>query len=268
MSAMNRSSGHVGISACALAWSFPLLLTVYTPLAAFGHGWATESSATSSIFPAAGVALAGLVLGGVRLWPAISLGTLIALQLVGTPHPAWVELAFALGNGLGAASGALALCRLGFDPALGRLRDAAALLAGTAVAAAPAAAVGAAALVLAGGSPPAAAQAGVAWWHGDAAGMMAVAPLLLAWAHGGPLPREARWWLHLAACLTVTALLAWLAFSVVGRSWVLAPHLLVPLSWAALAFGPRGAAAAASASAAIRRSRATRSSPSAIAVAT
>src|SRR4028119_499730 len=44
------------------------LTAIYFVLTVLGLQWATLNGAASPVFPAAGVALAGLVLGGIRLW--------------------------------------------------------------------------------------------------------------------------------------------------------------------------------------------------------
>lgn len=60
------------------------LFMVYTAFAAVGLYWSAYGI-VSPAWPAAGIALAGLILGGLRLWPAIFLGRLAAGIVVGTP---------------------------------------------------------------------------------------------------------------------------------------------------------------------------------------
>lgn len=51
----------------------------YFLLAAWGLRWATFRGAVSPVFPAAGAALAALLLGGLRLWPAVFVGSMATL---------------------------------------------------------------------------------------------------------------------------------------------------------------------------------------------
>jgi len=70
---------------------------------------------------------AALVLGGVRLWPAVALGAL--LTNTGTGVPAETVALITLGNTLEAVVGARLLARYGFRPTLERVRDVLALVA-------------------------------------------------------------------------------------------------------------------------------------------
>ncbi|HEX8912723.1 MAG TPA: hypothetical protein VF796_10225, partial [Humisphaera sp.] len=64
------------------------LFVAYYSLAAVGLRWGTVHAMASPVFPAAGVALAGLLLGGPRLWPAVFAGTVAALYTTGRPWAA------------------------------------------------------------------------------------------------------------------------------------------------------------------------------------
>ena len=72
----------------------------YTAFACIGLNWAQVMGAGSPVWPASGVAIAGLLLGGLRLWPAIFLGRLAAGWLSGSEQPFWAELLLALANTL------------------------------------------------------------------------------------------------------------------------------------------------------------------------
>ena len=60
----------------------------YFVLALLGLRWAAVSGAASPVFPAAGLALAGLLLLGPRAWPAIFVGRLAAAFVEGS-SPTW-----------------------------------------------------------------------------------------------------------------------------------------------------------------------------------
>ncbi|WP_437751818.1 PAS domain S-box protein [Sorangium sp. So ce1389] len=221
------------------------LFASYFLLAVLGLRWATAGRAASPAFPAAGVALAGLLLGGPRLWPAVFAGTMAAFLLEAPSLPLWAKAALASGNTLAALSGAWALRRARLRPALTRLTD----VLGVSAAALGTSAVSATAgtFALAGALDQGSRQALVAWldrWAGDVTGVIVVAPLVLSWARGEPVGRARGRWLHLALCTAAASALAWLSFgpesSRMIRPWVTFPAL----TWAALTWGVRGATAA------------------------
>lgn len=78
-------------------------------------------TAPAVIQPAAGIALAGLVLLGIRMWPAVFIGSLVNV-LLGT-SPFIVMAGSVLGHTLHAVVGAYILERIGFDPVFRRVRD-------------------------------------------------------------------------------------------------------------------------------------------------
>ncbi|HEX2569309.1 MAG TPA: PAS domain S-box protein [Polyangia bacterium] len=224
----------------ALGWALGYLV-----LSAVGLRWAPLGGAASPMYPAAGVALAGLVLGGLRLWPAVFLGRMAAFLVDSSSLPLWVQVAIAGGNTLAAVAGAMALERVGLNPSLPRLRDMLALIAAALGASALAATAGASALT--GTLGHGLGRAGVTWlhwWTSDVIGILLVTPLVLSWARGEPEGRGLGWWLHLTLSAGVAIAMAWLVFgptaSPLLRSWLIFPALI----WAALASGVRGASAA------------------------
>lgn len=138
------------------------------------------------LWPPTGIAVAGLLVFGLRVWPGVALGAFLANVAIG-PTPLTV-LAIVVGNTLAPVGSYLLLRRAGFHNELDRLRDALALvflgaLGGMLISAT----VGSSGLVLSGALP-----AGdfwptwSVWWTGDAMGVLVVAPFLL-------VLREARW---------------------------------------------------------------------------
>jgi signal transduction histidine kinase len=166
-----------------------------------------------------------------------------------TPGVPWpVAAAMALGNTAEAFLGAALLRRSGFEPGMRRVTDVLRLvvLAGM-IATLTSAAVGTVSLRL-GQVIPAGRLLDTArvWWIGDLMGVLIITPLLLSARElVGARPRRRR--------LAEALLLSMLLFSVsvlafrgaarpVGTSYI-GPHTLFPfLLWAALRFGPRGAA--------------------------
>jgi signal transduction histidine kinase len=200
------------------------------------------------VWPPTGVALAALLLLGLRCWPGVLLGALAAnATTAGTPLAAAVLIAG--GNTLAGVAGAVGLRRLWrFDPAIRSWRDLRALLLFGVLATPLLSASNGTMQVLAFGMAGAAALADVwrIWYSGDALGILVVAPFLLVLgARGiGRLPSRRRVEgavlaaATLAACLLVfgqrpaaTSLGAGLAFTVF-------PLVL----WAAVRYGVAGAA--------------------------
>jgi len=181
-----------------------LLATVYAGVAKLGLMMDAVSGFATLVWPPSGIALAALVLWGSRLWPAIAIGAL--LTNVGAAAPIPVAGAIALGNTLEALLGAYGLRRLGFRPSLDRLRDVLALVSVAAILSTiVSATIGVASLRLAGiVGPDVSALAWRAWWLGDMAGVLVVAPLVLAWSAARRVPRDARRLAEAAALALLT----------------------------------------------------------------
>ncbi|MEO8089543.1 MAG: PAS domain S-box protein, partial [Gemmatimonadales bacterium] len=213
----------------------------YVIAAQIGFSVATLHPVVASVWPPAGLALAVLLLFGLRLWPGIFAGALIANALMGLPAAA--TIAIASGNTMAAVCGAYALRRLGFQPSVSRVRDALGLL-GLGALCAPviAATIGTLSLHLIAGVP---ADRSVAlwynWWSGDALGVMLVTPLLLAWGHG-PLPQLTGRAVAEAALLGTGLLAASVLLMRIPHGYEYAVFPLV--GWAAIRGGLRGASAA------------------------
>ncbi|MGW3659183.1 MASE1 domain-containing protein [Streptomyces sp. NPDC005151] len=196
------------------------------------------------LWPPTGIALAGLLVFGLRVWPGIAIGAFLANVSIGPT--ALTVLVIMVGNTLAPVCSYLMLRRAGFHNDLDRLRDALALvfigaLGGMLISAT----MGSSVLVLSGAVP-----AGdfwptwSVWWTGDAMGVLVVAPFLL-------VLREARWprgvalrrWAEAAALLLGTLAVTLLA---TGSSSASLLFLVFPfLIWAAFRFERAGAASCA-----------------------
>lgn len=221
---------------------FVLLAASYWLAAVVGLQWTVIPGAGSAVWPASGIAFAGLILGGARLWPAIVVGRFLAAVAVGSPQPWWADLWLALSTALGGLVAVLWIRRIGgLDPTIGHLRDAARLIliggVGGALVSGPMAIAG----LWAAGAPAARLPGTLAAWSlGFAVGVVVVAPAILAWSGKRSRVLTPRAWVHLAVCLGCTALLVSLVFlqppGGALRTW----HVLPVLIWAALAFSVRG----------------------------
>jgi integral membrane sensor domain MASE1 len=199
------------------------------------------SGQVTPLWPPTGIALAGLLVFGLRVWPGIAIGAFFVNVCIGPT--ALAALVIMAGNTLAPVCSYLMLRRAGFHNDLDRLRDALALvfigaLGGMLISAT----VGSSVLVVSGAVP-----AGdfwptwSVWWSGDAMGVLVVAPFLL-------VLREARWprgvafrrWGEAAALLLGTLAVTLLATSSSSASLL---FLVFPfLIWAAFRFERAGAA--------------------------
>ncbi len=158
-----------------------VVAAAYYGTARLGIKLSVAHGVITPVWAPAGIALAALILGGLRLWPAIAIGAFAANATTG----AHVDVAafIAVGNTVGPVVGAYLLRRAGFRPSLERDRDVVLLTVIGVFAATLSATNGTTALWVA--SAPAASPYGPAWrlwWLGDAMGILLVTPVLLVWA--------------------------------------------------------------------------------------
>ncbi len=195
------------------------------------------------VWPPSGVALVALLIGGIRLWPGLAIGT--AFLSWGEAPSAQVAISMA-GVTLEAVVGAYLLKRVfGFRNSLDRLYDVAALAGVAVVSCIAGSTIGLISFYTAGRIPPG--EVGLEWlkyWVGDTMGILTVAPFLLTWSsRPRQIGRVAEGTFLGLALLTVSVLAfgGWLpsttAVSVIGG---LFPFLV----WTALRFGSRGASTA------------------------
>src|SRR5216110_2836375 len=200
---------------------------------------AVAQSVVSSAWPPSGVALAALLLLGLRLWPGIALGAFLLNWTAGVSAAAAAGIA--TGNTLEAVAGAWVLGQVvDFRPSLERVRDVIALVVVGALASTTlSATLGVASLWASGAvAPDAVRRLWFVWWSGDALGDVLVAPLLLTWVRAA---RAAGRRLEAAGLLAALLLLTGLLL----RNPLSYVYAVFPvLVWAALRFGSRGTAIA------------------------
>jgi PAS domain S-box-containing protein len=215
-----------------------LLAGVYYAAAKIGLRLAYLNGAVTALWPPVGVGIAALVLYGPRLWPGIVIGDLLAANY---STPLGTVIGQTTGNTLEVVVAAVILRRLtNGRPAMDRVGDVLALVAAGAVGTAISATFGTTSLRL-GDVIPAHDFGEVwrTWWLSDFSGALVVTPLLLAWAGRGYGRLGRRELVEGAAMLVILVLLAELP------SQRDVPYVVFPvLIWAALRFGPRGAATA------------------------
>lgn len=193
------------------------------------------------LWPPTGIAVAAMLLFGVRVWPGIAVGALAVNIFIG-PSVASV-VAIVVGNTLAPICSYLLLTRAGFRNDLDRLQDALALVfLGALAPMLISATMGSSTLVLSGALPASGFwPTWSVWWTGDAMGVLIVTPFLL-------VVRWARWppavgpliWAEAAALATCALSVTYLVTNASSSSLL---FLVFPfLIWASFRFERAGAA--------------------------
>jgi signal transduction histidine kinase len=241
------SSDRIRRGVVSAGWLLFIFAT-YVATAKIGLQFDALAGVATTVWPPAGIALAALVLRGIRTWPVITAAALVANLMTGIPG--WSAVLIAIGNTWEAVAGAWLLGRFGFDSRLARLRDV--LLLGVAAVGSTtiSASFGLVASLLANLPLPVPPRSFWAvWWVGDAMGDLLFGSLILAWASDRRVSRC--YWRWAEAAVLAAAL--WFATLVVFRRVLNMPaiehvrgtYALVPLLiWAALRFEQRGITAA------------------------
>jgi signal transduction histidine kinase len=191
-----------------------------------------------AFWPATGVGIAVLYLGGWRWWPGVLLGDLLSREF--TQLPLGTALAETAGNMARALLAVLILQRLaGRQAAMDRLEHVGAVFAAVAIGEAVSATV--AMLALRAGDVIDASEMALfwrSWWLGGVAGGLVVVPLALAWAHARVSAWRGRRTAEGALMLAAVAGLSVIALSAEQPlTYMVFPAFI----WAALRFGPQGA---------------------------
>ncbi|MGP3977769.1 MASE1 domain-containing protein [Streptomyces sp. 8N114] len=197
-----------------------------------------EGAVVTPFWPPTGIALAGLLYFGLRVWPGVALGALLVLLYMGPLS--WTAMGSVAGSTLAPLIACLLLRRVRFREQVDRLRDGVSLVfLGAFLGMLVSATVGC--LMLVAGKHLTLSEfwpVWSAWWAGDAVGVLVVTPLLLS------LPRlsRPRGWVQAAEAVGLAAAITVLAI-VVTRAPVDLLFLVFPLLvWAALRFQLAGCA--------------------------
>ena len=218
---------------------FALIAGAYVGGAKLGIQLPVSKGVITPVWAPSGIALAALLILGLRYWPAVALGAFVANAT--SDASAGVAAGIAVGNTLEAVVGAVLVRRIGFRPGLDRVRSVLALVVGGAVVSTAIAATnGVTVLTVAGQAPDSYWDAWVLWWFGDAVGILLVAPLLLVlhasrrWRPSFPQVAEGVVLLGGLAAVSAVVFLA--------GAWRY-PYVIFPfLLWGALRFRQVGAA--------------------------
>ncbi|MGY6023419.1 MASE1 domain-containing protein [Streptomyces spinosirectus] len=191
-----------------------------------------EHAVVTPIWPPTGVAVACLLLFGLRTWPGIALGALLVVMSITTLQPAVIGTL--VGNTAAPVCAYYLLRKVGFRTDLARLRDGFALVfLGAFTATLISATAGAGLLVLTGKL----ASDGFwvvwsAWWAGDAMGVLIVTPVLLVLYEARGRLRAARWREAAGLALAALVVVSFASHSDVSMLFLVYPLLI----WAALRF--------------------------------
>ncbi|MFJ6698016.1 MASE1 domain-containing protein [Streptomyces sp. NPDC091272] len=195
-------------------------------------GLTVESATVTPIWPPTGVAVAALLVYGLSVWPGIAVGSFLVIASLTTPQPA--TLVTMAGNTLAPICACLMLRAVGFRPGVSRVRDGLALVfLGGLGAMLLSATTGVGVQVVTGSLRTADFwSVWLAWWVGDAMGVLLVTPLLLV-LMGAAGPLKLKRWKEMV-CLGIAAVII-VPLAVLGEMSLL--FLVFPLLiWAALRF--------------------------------
>ncbi|HZA53979.1 MAG TPA: MASE1 domain-containing protein, partial [Candidatus Udaeobacter sp.] len=206
-----------------------------------GLSWAYVHTSASAVWPAAGLALAVLLLWGRRLWPGIFLGAF--LVNITTQGSLATTLAIAAGNTLEALLAAWGINRFAngakaFERARNTFKF---VLIGPILSTVVSATFGVTSLTLAGFAEWTRYPAiWLTWWLGDAVGDLIVAPFLLI-LMTEPYPELKPKRVVEATVLLLSMILPGYLIFLRGAGFSAEYILVLPLLWAAFRFGQRGA---------------------------
>jgi len=225
------------------------LFVAYVATAKLGLKFDALSGVATTIWPPSGIALVALFRMGLWSWPGVTLAAFVVNAQAGPSLGAAAVIA--IGNTLEAVAGAWLLRRMVFRNDLERLRDVFALVGPVAMLSTTvSASLGTLAIRIASGPP----SSGLVtfwstWWIGDVMGVLLVGSLLFTWSADLRLGHNTKRVVEAVCLLGLLAVAGVASFGVlfVGRlsevlrgTYVIWPFLI----WAALRFGPRGAATA------------------------
>jgi PAS domain S-box-containing protein len=224
------------------ALAFLIVSGAYVGAAKLGLSLDVSHGVITPVWAPSGIALAALLILGVRFWPAVAVGAFVANAT--SDASLGVAAGITVGNTVAAVVGALLVRRIGFTPALDRVRSVLALVVGGALISTIVSATnGVTVLTIADATEDPYGTAWVLWWFGDAIGVLMVAPVLLvlyASRRIRPAPLRVAEGIGLLAAVAAVSAIVFLA-----DAWRY-PYLIFPLLlWAAFSFRQVGAASAA-----------------------
>ncbi len=222
-----------------------VVFILYFGAARYFLGLTAVNTFAAIVWPPSGIALAAVFLWGYRVTPAIAAAAFAANFSMGAPFvPA---LAISLGNTLESVVATYILRQyIGLDPTLSRIRDVFGIILCAATASLISASIGVGILTSTGSLPADLFfSTYLAWWAGDTVAMLVITPFLLRWLARPLFRRSFRQLLEGAGIFSFLIAIDFITFygplgSRPGSSPLIFATLL-PLIWASLRAGPRGA---------------------------
>ncbi|MGW8063989.1 MASE1 domain-containing protein [Streptomyces ziwulingensis] len=224
------------------AWPRPVVLACETLLVAVCYYVAgraglsqqlvADGAVVTPIWPPTGVAVGCLLLFGFRCVPGIALGALLVVASLTAPRLSAAGVV--LGNTVAPVCACLMLRAVGFRVSLSRLRDGLALVfLGAMTAMLISSGAGAGVLVLTDKlAPDDFWLIWLAWWVGDAMGVLLITPLLLLLHRARRSSPSGRWVEAAGLSLAVCVLVPLVTYSSISLLFLIYPILI----WAALRF--------------------------------
>ena len=228
--------------------SLVALAVVYAVASKLGLQLAFLHASVSPVWPATGIALAGVLLLGREAVMAIAAGAFVVHWTI--TGSAGSAIAIALGNGVEAAVAAsLVSGWVGGRDAFGRPGRVVRFTVVAAVASCIGATVGPVALELAGVAAwPTFRDLWITWWLGSTTGMLVITPVVLLWIARPTLSWKPARLVEAAGLLAAVVLAGQLVFGelspAAARHLPLGSFAIPPVLWAAFRFGPRETASA------------------------
>ncbi len=223
-----------------------LLALAYALTAKLVLDYFAANHVTTLVWPPSGIAIAGLMLGGLRYWPAVFIGAMAGNLLSVADTPWLVAFSIGCGNTLEAVLAWWILNRFRrINIALEQPSDYAYLALAGAVSPVVSALCGVGALHLVGYIPAEQVLKNLLqWWQGDLLGIFLVAPMLMVWSQPPALRQSAVQYSRLVLCFGSAWLFCLIIFfrwnedifgSIADKYWT-----FLFVSWAAVRFGRHG----------------------------
>ncbi len=217
------------------------LAAVYVVTARFGFELDAVNKFATLVWLPSGIAVSALLLFGIRFWPGIALGAIVANMLNGAPFP--VAIGIGIGNTLEALVCIYLLRRKGFMNSFNQVRNVYLfLLVAVPQSSAISATIGVTSLYLGGIIPPASFyMTWIAWVLGDAISMLVIVPLVLTWKSFPQIKLSAKRVIETLMLVISLAIVGMLVFFTTSVDYPITYLVFLPLIWAAVRFGQYGA---------------------------
>ena len=232
-------------------FSYPLVIAIlafaYLAAGRFGLRFAMLHENVTLVWGASAIALAALLLGGLRLWPGIALGAFLVNFSTGVPFSAIFIIT--VGNTLGPLIAAYLLRHVvPIQIIFAKITDVLTfVLAGVLVSSLVASLLGCFALVISNTTTlsniP---YIWLEWLMGDTIGILVLTPLIMHWWNNHNLPKNLLRWLEFAFLGVSVVLISSFVFqrNISAMSGYPLKYLVLPFTlWAAFRFGVRGGSA-------------------------